>query len=114
MLEPTADHPITITPTGRRVTVIINGRTIAETDDALTLQESTYPPVQYVPVADVDPAALTPSSTTSYCPYKGEASYYSVDDHVDAVWTYEHPYPAVGQIAGRVAFYPDKAQIRLT
>lgn len=111
--QPTADHPITVTPTGRHVTVSVNGVVVAESDGAVTLQESTYPAVQYIPLADVTPSALVHSETTTYCPYKGEASYYHVADVEDAVWTYEQPYPAVSDIAGKVAFYPDKAQITL-
>ncbi|AKS36080.1 DUF427 domain-containing protein [Mycolicibacterium goodii] len=118
VLTPTAEHPITITPTGRHVTVRVNGAVIAETDDALTLQEASYPPVQYIPLADVDPAVLSRSTTTTYCPYKGEAGYYSVESAAgsvqDVIWTYEQPYPAVAEIAGRVAFYPDKAEITVS
>lgn len=111
VLTPSASHPITITPTAGRVTVTVNGRVVADTSDALTLQESNYPAVQYVPLADVDRAVLTRSATTSYCPYKGDAGYYHVGDVEDVIWTYEQPYPAVAEIAGRVAFYPDKADI---
>ena len=113
--QPTAEHPITVTPTGRHVVVRINGEVVAETDAALTLQESTYPAVQYVPLADVSPSALTRSDTTTYCPYKGEANYYDVSAAGttvgDAIWTYEAPYPAVAQIAGHVAFYASKADV---
>ena len=111
VLQPTAAHPITITPTAGRVTVTVNGQVVAETSDALTLQESNYPAVQYLPLADVDPTVLTRSSTTSHCPYKGDAAYYHVGDVEDVIWTYEQPLPAVAQIAGRVAFYPHKADI---
>ncbi|MGV0743249.1 DUF427 domain-containing protein [Mycolicibacterium sp. XJ870] len=114
VLQPTAAHPITITPTGKHVTVRIDGEVVAETDDALNLQESTYPAVQYIPLADVVPALLTRSDTTTYCPYKGEAAYYNVGSFEDVIWTYEQPYPAVAEIAGRVAFYPDKADITLS
>jgi uncharacterized protein (DUF427 family) len=114
-VQPTAEHPITVTPTGRHVVVRVNGEVVAETDAALTLQESTYPAVQYLPLGDVSSSALTRSDTTTYCPYKGEASYYhliaggsTVDD---AIWTYEQPYPAVAQIAGHVAFYASKADV---
>lgn len=113
VLQPTAAHPITITPTAGRVTVTVNGQVVAETSDALTLQESNYPAVQYIPLADIDRSALTRSTTTSYCPYKGDAGYYHVGDVEDVIWTYEQPYPAVAEIAGRVAFYPDKADIVL-
>ncbi|BDX29699.1 hypothetical protein TUM20985_02460 [Mycobacterium antarcticum] len=113
--EPTASHPITVTPTGRHVVVRVNGEVVAETDAALTLQESTYPAVQYVPLADVSPTVLTRSDTTTYCPYKGEAKYYDVDAAgntvADAIWTYEQPYPAVAEIAGHVAFYATKADV---
>ncbi|BBY45063.1 hypothetical protein MCEL_33580 [Mycolicibacterium celeriflavum] len=94
----------------------VAGEVVAETDHALTLQESTYPPVQYVPRSDVIADRLRPSDTETYCPFKGEASYYDVVTEggatvEDAVWTYEKPYPAVGGIAGHVAFYPDKADV---
>lgn len=89
----------------------VSGEVVAETDDALTLQESTYPAVQYLPLADVTPSLLTPSETTTYCPYKGEANYYHVAGVEDALWSYQQPYPAVAQIAGRVAFYTDKADV---
>ena len=114
-VQPTAEHPITVSPTGRHVVVRVNGEVVAETDAALTLQESTYPAVQYVPLADVSPSALTRSDTTTYCPYKGEANYYHLsaagDVVDDAIWTYEQPYPAVAEIAGHVAFYATKADV---
>ncbi|MGU3502671.1 DUF427 domain-containing protein [Mycobacterium sp. C31M] len=111
--QPSAEHPITITPTGQRVTVTVGGVTIAQTDDALTLQEANYPAVQYIPLADVDSSVLACSATSTYCPYKGDATYYHVNDVQDVIWTYQQPYPAVAQIAGHVAFYPDKADIQL-
>ena len=118
VLTPNADHPIVITPTEGHVVVRIDGQVVAETDDALTLTESTYPGVQYVALDAVDPAVLTRSDTTTFCPFKGEASYYhvTVGDRTvdDAIWTYEHPYPAVTTIEGRVAFYADKAEILVT
>jgi uncharacterized protein (DUF427 family) len=115
VLLPTAEHPITVTPTGKHVTVRVNGEVVAETDAALTLQESTYPAVQYVPLADVVDSALSRSDNTTYCPYKGEASYYHVTAGGgtvdDVIWTYEQPYPAVGEIVGHVAFYANKADV---
>ena len=94
----------------------VNGQVVAETDDALTLQESTYPAVQYVPIADVNRELLRPTDTETYCPFKGDAHYYSVvtpqgDTVADAIWYYEQPYEAVAAIAGHVAFYPNKADI---
>jgi uncharacterized protein (DUF427 family) len=116
--EPTAEHPITINPTGARVVVRVNGDVVADTHDALELQESTYAAVQYIPLKDVVKDRITRTDTSSYCPYKGEAGYYSVttaagDTVDDAIWTYEQPYPAVAAIAGHVAFYPDKADINV-
>jgi uncharacterized protein (DUF427 family) len=116
VLQPTANPPTTVEPTGKHVTVRINGEVVAEPDNALTLQESTYPAVQYIPLSDVVQTVLTSSDTTTYCPFKGDASYYTVttaagDTVEDAIWTYEQPYPAVADIAGHVAFYADKADI---
>ena len=118
VLQPTASHPISIEPTGRHVTVRVGGEVVAETARALTLRESTYPAVQYIPQGDVVPERLVPSDTETYCPYKGEAGYYHVvtaagDTVDDAIWTYRRPYPAVAAIAGHVAFYPVKADITI-
>lgn len=115
VLEPTAEHPITVNPTGKRVVVRVNGEIVADTNDALQLQESTYPAVQYIPFKDVVQDVLTRTDTSTYCPFKGDAGYYSVTTGGgtvdDAIWFYEQPYPAVAAIAGHAAFYPDKAEI---
>ena len=116
VLEPTAGHPITIEPTNGRVRVRVNGEVVADTHAALQLKEATLPVVQYIPIGDVVQDALSRSDTSTYCPFKGEASYYNVTTASsgrvnDAIWTYEQPYPAVAEIAGHVAFYPDKAEI---
>ena len=116
VLEPTAEHPITIEPTQGRVVVRVGDTVVANTDHALTLQESTYPAVQYIPLADVDQSLLRPSDTASYCPFKGDASYYSVETPdgatvTDAIWTYEQPYAAVSEIKDHVAFYADRASV---
>jgi uncharacterized protein (DUF427 family) len=112
---PGPDHPITVEPAASRVVVRAGGKVVADTTRALTLRESTYPPVQYIPLEDVEPSALTPSDSRTHCPYKGEASYYSLitpDGTVDdAVWTYDRPYDAVSGIAGHVAFYPQHVEI---
>jgi uncharacterized protein (DUF427 family) len=95
-----------------RVVVTVGGQVIADTSDALTLREASYPAVQYIPRRDVDMAALTRSEHTTYCPYKGDASYYSIpaggDRSVNAVWTYETPFEAMAQIKDYFAFYPDR------
>jgi uncharacterized protein (DUF427 family) len=112
---PGPDHPITITPTGSRVVVRAGDRMIADTEAALTLSEAGYRPVQYVPLADVDPTALLPSDTETYCPFKGEASYFTVatasGEIKDAAWYYEFPFDAVGEIADHVAFYADRVEL---
>ncbi|MGY2050385.1 DUF427 domain-containing protein [Methylobacterium sp. JK268] len=110
--SPGPDHPITLEPNDGRVVVIVGGRVIADTTEALTLREASYPPVPYIPRKDVDMAALARSETTTDCPYKGEASSFSIpaggERSVDAVWTYEAPYGAVAEIESRLAFYPDR------
>jgi uncharacterized protein (DUF427 family) len=116
ILTPTAEYPITVAPTRRHVMVRVRGEVVADTDGALTLEESRHPAVQYIPMKDVVQDMLTRTDTASYCPFKGNASYYSVttaagDTVEDAVWTYAQPLPAAAAIAGHVAFYPDKADI---
>ena len=113
---PDASHPITIRPTPARVTVRVGGAVVAETSSALSLAEASYPVAQYIPLADVDQSLLERTTTQSYCPYKGDASYYTVNtpdggSEADVIWTYEHPYPSVAEIAGHVAFYPNRAEI---
>lgn len=114
-LIPNENHPITITPNPARITVRIGAVVVADTLGALTLREANYPPVQYIPRADVDMRLLAPSSHASYCPYKGEAGYFDLpalgDSGANAVWTYDAPYEAVAAIAGHVAFYPDRVSI---
>lgn len=117
-LTPDANHPITINKCSSMVVVRTGSLHIAETKGALTLAEASYPPVQYIPRRDVDMSFLERSQHTTYCPYKGEASYYSIpalgDSGLNSVWTYETPYEAVGDIAGYLAFYPDRVSIELT
>ena len=109
---PNPDHPISIEANPARIVVKIGGKIVADTSAALTLREASYPPVQYIPRRDVDMTALTRSEHSSYCPYKGDAAYYSIpvggDRSVNAVWTYETPFEAVAQIRDYVAFYPDR------
>jgi uncharacterized protein (DUF427 family) len=112
MKLPGPDHPISIDSNPSRVVVTVGGKVIADTHDALTLREASYPAVQYVPRRDVNMAALTRSEHTTFCPYKGVASYFSIpaggDRSVNAVWTYETPFAAMARIEEYVAFYPDR------
>ena len=114
-LVPGPDHPITIEPASTRVVVTSGDVTIADTTGALRLQEASYPPVYYLPPDAVNWEVLQRTDTHTYCPYKGEASYYSVRTPEgtieDAVWTYEDPYPAVALIARHLAFYPDRVNV---
>jgi uncharacterized protein (DUF427 family) len=119
VLEPTAQHPITIEPTPGEVVVEVEGVVVARSAAALTLREGSYEPVQYIPIGDVDPAVLQPSDHMTYCPYKGDASYHHVavpgrPTSTDAIWLYESPYAAVSEIAGHVAFYADRPSITVT
>jgi uncharacterized protein (DUF427 family) len=115
VLIPGSDHPITVTRAEERVTVSFAGRVIARTDEALVLRESAYRPVYYLPLEAVDADVLEPTSHQTYCPYKGDASYYTLRDGdavvENAVWSYVTPYDSVSQIAGRVAFYPQHVDI---
>ncbi len=110
--NPGPDHPISIQHNRARVVVSVAGHVVADSRNALTLREATYPPVQYIPPEDVDLSQLKRTDHATYCPYKGDCNYYSIPaggkKSVDAVWTYEDPYPAVAQIKGHVAFYPDR------
>jgi len=112
MKEPGPDHPITITQNPHRVRVMLGGFIIAETTEALTLQEATLPPVLYIPRQDVHMDLLDPSDRTTHCPYKGDASYFTVNGgglvRENAAWSYEEPAPSVAAIKGHVAFYPEK------
>ena len=111
---PGPDHPITIEESGAHVVVSVAGRVVADTRHALTLREASYPPVQYIPRGDVDMSLLERTEHASYCPYKGDAAYYSIPSGaargVNAVWTYEQPYAAVAAIKDHLAFYPDRVE----
>ncbi len=109
---PGPDHPITIERNPNRVVVTVADRVVADTREALILREAGYPPVQYLPRKDVDMALLERTDHATYCPYKGDCSYFSIplggDRSVNAVWTYEAPYAAVTLIKDHLAFYPDR------
>ncbi len=109
---PGPQHPIAIARTGTRIIVKVAGRIVADTLDALTLREASYPPVHYIPRRDVDMTLLERTDHATYCPYKGDAAYFSIPAggarSVDAVWTYEAPYVAVAGIKDHLAFYPDR------
>jgi uncharacterized protein (DUF427 family) len=117
MKIPGPDHPITITPLNARVTVQFNGVRIAQSDKALELKEAQYPPVIYVPRSDISIEHYDRTEHRTHCPYKGDASYFSLKADgktaANAVWTYEDAYPSVKEIEGHVAFYADKVTIEV-
>jgi uncharacterized protein (DUF427 family) len=116
---PGPDHPMTVVPSSAHVVVRRGSVVMAETDRALELREASYPVVYYVPVDDVDQRRLRPSELHTWCPYKGEASYFDVGDGdeatlPDAIWYYDDPFPAVAEIKGHVAFYADKVTVTVS
>ena len=115
MKLPGPDHPITITPNPKRVRISAGGTVIADTTHALTLKEARYAAVQYVPRADANMALLDRTERVTHCPYKGDANYFSIKANgatlENSIWTYENPFPAMAEIAGHLAFYPDKVKI---
>ena len=115
MKIPGPDHPITITPNPKRVRILAGGKVVVDTTRALALKEATYPVVQYVPREDADLSLLTRTAHSTHCPYKGDASYFTIkagDTTLEnAVWSYETPFPAMQEITGYLAFYPNKVTI---
>src|ERR1700683_5418396 len=109
---PGPDHPISIRRNPARVVISAAGRVIADTSNALTLCEAAYPPVQYIPAEHVDFSQLERTNHATYGPYKGDCHYYSIPaggkKSLNAVWSYDDPFPAVAQIRGHVAFYPER------
>ena len=106
---PGPDHPITISPAESKVRVLVAGRVVAESKQALRLEEKGYPPVYYLPRSDADMSLLVRTTHYTYCPYKGDCTYYSIpiggSKSEYAVWTYENPYEAMAQIKEHLAFY---------
>ena len=111
---PDAAHPITVTPSAERVSVTVAGRSVAESRGTLLLKEAAYPAVRYIPRQDVDMSLLQRTTHQTYCPYKGDCSYYTVplggERSLNAAWSYENPHPAMTAIAGYLAFYPDRVE----
>jgi uncharacterized protein (DUF427 family) len=112
MKIPGPEHPITIAPNPKRVRVTSGGRVVADSREALTLREAVYPPVHYLPRKDVDMTLLTRTEHRTWCPYKGDCAYFSINAGAsvaeNAVWSYEEPFAAVADIREFLAFYPDR------
>jgi uncharacterized protein (DUF427 family) len=115
MKLPGPDHPITIAPAGKHIRVSAGGVVIADTTNALSLKEASYPAVLYIPRADANMDAVSRTDRVTHCPYKGDANYYSIKTGEkvldNAIWTYETPFPAMAEIKDYLAFYPDKVKI---
>jgi len=110
------EHQVRLSPLGKRVVVTLAGETIADSADALLCEESNHGPVYYVPMVDIRADAFTPTSRSTYCPYKGTASYWSIhaggERAENAAWSYDLPYDECVELVKHVAFYPDKVEIR--
>jgi uncharacterized protein (DUF427 family) len=110
--RPSADHPITVAPHRGRVVVAAGGKVVADTRRALDLQEADYRVVRYIPREDVDMTLFERSTHVTYCPYKGEATHFSIpaagERSVNAAWSYEAPHPFMREIEGYIAFYADR------
>jgi uncharacterized protein (DUF427 family) len=117
MKIPDESHPITIDRAPGNVRVMFEGHGIADGEDVVVLREANYPPVYYFSRDDVEMAFLRRTEKVTHCPYKGDASYFTIyrDGQIieNAVWSYEDPYAAVSAIAGRVAFYPEHVEFQL-
>ena len=115
MKTPGSDHPITLKPSPQRMRARCDDHVIADSEGVTMLQEASYPPVAYIPREAVQMAVLTKTAKSTNCPYKGDASYYSIflDGRLleNVAWSYEEPYPAMEAIRGLVAFYPDKVAV---
>jgi len=116
MKIPGPDHPITITPAARRWQARFAGQIVADSESALILQEASYPQVVYFPRQDVDMSLMSRTGRGTHCPYKGDASYFSLNvggrSAENAVWTYETPFPAMELISERIAFYTDRVEVQ--
>ena len=115
MKLPGPDHPITVAPAGRRMRARVGQHVIADSAAAVELKEADYPAVVYFPRKDVETGFLSKTERTTHCPYKGDASYYSMlvngELYENVVWSYEAPFPAMEAITGMVAFYADRVEV---
>ena len=118
-LERIPDYAVAISPAdGVQVTVTLGDKQIASSKNALLVQETRHDDVYYLPREDVDMASLTATDLSTYCPFKGHANYWSLDqgDEVleNFVWSYEEPYPEVAALKDYVSFYTNKVNVAVT
>ena len=111
------EHTVTITPSTAHIRILVDERVIADTVRSLLVSESRHDPVYYLPASDVDGSLLTPSDTTTHCPFKGDASYYSITagngQLEDSVWSYQNPFKECTALAGYLAFYPNRVTLEI-
>ena len=108
--KPGPDHPITVEPVAKRVVVTLAGATLADSRNALLLKEASLPPVYYIPRGEIAMVELDRSTTSTHCPYKGDACYFSGrgGSPKDVAWSYEDPFDHMSEIKDHLAFYPDR------
>ncbi len=107
------EHRIVTKAAEKRVQASLNGEVIADSKNAIVMQEGNYAPVFYFPRSDVKMDRLVRSQLSTYCPFKGDAAYFSFKGGAEnAVWTYEHPYDEMLVIKERLAFYPNRVEIK--
>ena len=114
---PVVNPQITIEPNPNRVIVRLDGEIIADSTRALVMRAPGTPDQQYIPREDVDMTRLSRTTHATHCPYKGDASYFSLEAGrriENAVWSYEDPYDEVGCIKDRLAFYADRVDSIVT
>lgn len=115
--RPGPDHAIEIAASDARLVITFAGQIVADTRAALVMREAGYAPVHYVPISDIRPDLLETSAHTTYCPYKGHCSYYTLSHDnrraENALWYYDAPYPDVAQIKDHAAFYADKVDLAI-
>jgi uncharacterized protein (DUF427 family) len=108
------DHRVDIEPSSKRIRIKLGGEVVADSDRTLTVLETNHEPVAYFPRQDVRFDLLEPTSHQTFCPFKGDASYWSIrvgnDVRENAVWSYEDPFPQVERLKDYVAFYPDRVE----
>ena len=113
----TSGHTVTITPSDLHVEVRVDGELVAETDHPVLLDETGLPTRYYLPREDVRMDLFRPTTFTTQCPFKGDASYWTLElgdaVHDGIVWSYESPIPAAEGIAGLLCFYSDRADLTI-
>lgn len=109
------DYAVAISPAGKRITVNYRGSTIAQSDRALLVQETRHADVYYLPRDDVNMALFTATDHSTFCPFKGYASYWTLNvdgnEEANVVWSYEDPYPEVRELKDYMSFYTDRTQV---